>query len=53
MYYGLFYRLEELGYKSKQPKNATEDEEDVIPMKMLTIKKMNQITDKKYIKVII
>ncbi|KAL6530372.1 hypothetical protein OROHE_014725 [Orobanche hederae] len=45
-------RLEELGYKFNGEKDATEnqEEDDVISLEMLTIKKMNEITDKTYIK---
>ena len=43
--------MEELGYKSGGSNNTIMEENDFISLEMLTIKKMNEITDKTYIKV--
>lgn len=42
-----------MGYKGVEYKCESPKDDEVIPIEMLTIKKMNELTDKKYIEVFI
>lgn len=53
MIYILLCRLEEIGYKGVEYKCESQKDDEVIPIEMLTIKNMNELTDKGYIEVFI